>query len=70
MTYRDLMYQLNQWDKTNPELLDQPAIFNSDPDIDIPEEGVEIDCIDQIDLDGEDSDDERITQNTMLILTP
>lgn len=68
MTWRNLMYQLNQWDKKHPNLLDQPAMVQINGHYDDTQH--ELDCIDHIDIDGEDSTDERITENTMLIATP
>lgn len=69
MTLRDLLSRLQEWDKHHPELLDQPALFAAEHGDDVGE-AIEIDDINHIDLDGEDSLDPRITQNTILILEP
>lgn len=73
MTWRELMYQLNDWDKERPELLDQPAIVRIDSEyIDedaLINEGMELDGLELQPVDDFVTDD-RITQPDQLIITP
>lgn len=76
MTWNDLLYQLKEWEKTNPELLEGPAIFSLGEEG--PQDSWEIDCVDPIhtasqlgnDILNNIPNDEGMIYSTFLIVGP